>query len=181
MRVPRLTIVPANGGLVVNLVPPELENPLEIPFATHLETLMLRDGNRVDIAGFEPFDQTRIQHPLTLATDGGLMLIGYDFREARRHWILTTYWRVQSIHPDSSFGSFVHLFDADETRVGIIDGYLVPANRWQIGDVQIHRLRFEVPPDAAVLVFGQYDPNQNRNMRFIFDDGTTQESVRVEP
>ncbi len=72
---------------------------------------------------------------------------------------------------ETLFAPFVHIFDSDGTRIQIVDGQPIPGYEWGIGDIQIHRLTFDLPDTGAPfsLQVGQYDSIHNQNVIFLPD------------
>ncbi|MFN8375784.1 MAG: hypothetical protein U0694_23290 [Anaerolineae bacterium] len=80
------------------------------------------------------------------------------------------------------FAPFAHIFDGNGSRVLVVDGQPVPGYEWQVGDVHVHVMSFELPTDAPApftVMIGQYDAGNNANVIFNLPDGTTNATVTL--
>ncbi len=170
-RAPGFSIVPRGGGVYVfphASLPPDWNSPA---YTTIHQPIHLPDGAVLTVDVYPPDAVQHImpQHPLHIASEEGLTLLGYDWM-ADPAITLTTYWRVDTLSPETPgwfFTPFVQVFDAAGTQRSVIEGALVPGRSWRVGDVQIHQMT--LPPGTVSVQTGQFDSTRQRNMIFLPD------------
>src|SRR5690606_23011679 len=155
---------------------------------TH-EQIHLPDGVvlTVDAYPADAVQQIAPQHPLNIASEEGLTLIGYDVSDSRahldaplqdtdnsvsslstQHSALSTYWRVEQPTPaDWRFTPFVQAYDAEGQQIAVVEGLMVTGEEWRVGDVQVHQMA--LPAGTAAVKLGQFDGPRQRNMIFLPD------------
>lgn len=174
-RAPGLTIFPAQGGVYVHF--DDADNaPLPEAITTQHRITM---PDRTLIADVLPPPET-IDLPgntLNVSTQQGITLVSYALTQEADSWLLESAWQVDGVSPEAlpfTYTPFLHLIDATGERVLIVDGAGLPAHRWQVGDVHLHRMHFNPPEDTSgpyTLFVGQFDGLQNANVIFLPEDG----------
>lgn len=165
-RAPQVTIIPASGGLYITAQPDQPDAPPT--GANRAAVLTLADGTTLRVDRFAP-GTPPISQPLEIRSEQGLTLLGYDLNSTGDTHTLTTYWRVDDVPGEGGdYAPFVHVFDAAGQRVRIIDGQPIPIDRWQMGDIHIHRHQFEIAAPFT-LATGQYDSLRGANIIFLPD------------
>jgi hypothetical protein len=77
------------------------------------------------------------------------------------------------------FSPFIHVFDADGSRVVNMNGEGLPGYAWQVGELHLHRMTFSLPsgaPGPFTIRLGQYDGLHNSSIIFNLPDGRTMRS-----
>lgn len=184
-RSPKVTILPAKGGLYVTTTTPD--QSFKPPFFEPVYTQTLAGGKLAAIFRYLPgqLDLSTLPGQLNRQTRENLTLSTYELRQNRAGtWILTTYWQVEAVDHElnsSNFGMFVHVYDSANERTQIINGESVPGYHWFEGDIHIHQQRFELPEDMTfTLRIGQYDPYAQQSLLFINPDGSLTNSVSIQ-
>jgi hypothetical protein len=158
LNVPKVTIIPINGGLYLNT---------ETPLATQTDSIMLPDGYELTLAVFGPGTTVRPINPVDYESEQGIHLLGYDFADD----ILTTYWRVDVITPETNgwlFTPFAHVFNTAGERIQIVDGEAIPGRLWRAGDIHIHNMEISNIEHYDIQI-GQYDAVRGQNVIFLPD------------
>jgi hypothetical protein len=94
-------------------------------------------------------------------------LLGFTLDPNGRNLTITTYWRVDTLHPAAGewfIGSFYHLRDQGQILVNINEhgrwGY-----DWQPGDLYVETITITAPPELPAgeyeLAISLYDPVHN--------------------
>jgi hypothetical protein len=175
-----LTIVPVRGGAMVTAHGPDAALPGPPPGAVRAAVLELADGWRIAVDGHAP-EAAGIcagGGAVDIPGEQGIALRGYALEQQGDVWTLRLIWGVTgrtAITNQRIFASFAHIFDADDTRVLIVDGPGIPGFRWRVGDCHIHRLIFPRPAGAAgplTVRVGLYDAMHAENVIFVLPDGT---------
>jgi hypothetical protein len=171
-RAPVFNIVPPEGGLYLAAHSPGSDSSIMPVLASRAETITLPDGWLLTLDIFAP-ESLSITHPLERSSQEGITLLGYDLDKVETDYILSTYWRVDTISEATSgwfFAPFAHVFDESGARVLIVDGELVPGSEWRPGDLHVHRMTIHLPSSGIYsLKIGQYDAANNRNVIFLSD------------
>lgn len=191
-RAPQFSIIPQGGGVYVfpfASLPDDWQGPI---YTTAHEQIRLPDGVvlTVDAYPADAAQQVAPQHPLNIASEEGLTLIGYDVSDSRTHLdaplqdsdnsvsllgtrhsalsTLITYWRVENPAPaDWRFTPFAQAYDADGQQIAVVEGVMVTGDEWRVGDVQVHQIA--LPAGTAAVKLGQFDGPRQRNMIFLPD------------
>ncbi len=138
--------------------------------------LHLADGSLIAITQLSQ-EAAREGTPVDAPSDQGIALVGYRLAQTGEAWTLTTFWqiteRVAGID-GRLFAPFAHIFDAEGSRVLIVDGQAVPGYEWRAGDLHAHRMSFTLPEKGApfTIRIGQYDAGANLNAIFALAEGT---------
>jgi len=186
----RALIAPPDGALIVTVQrageppapPPLYAEPVEPP-------LLLDDGATIRLWAVAP-DRLPIAHPADIQSDIGVRFAGWTLSGELSPGATATldlFWRVESLHPERgiwTFAPFAHLYDGSGARLAVVDGALVPALAWSVGDLLTYRLTVSVLPDAAgpfALRAGLFDgvraredgtPGVNALFRLDAEDGS---------
>lgn len=173
-RAPQFSIIPQGGGVYVfpfAVLPDDWQGP---PYTTAHEQIHLSDGMVITLDAWpaDAAQQVAPQHPLEVASEEGLTLMGYDWAgdSAQRSapGTLTTYWRVESPPPvDWRFAPFAQAYDAGGQQIAVMDGLAVEGDAWRVGDVHVHQMA--LPAGTASVKIGQFDGPRQRNMIFLPD------------
>jgi 4-amino-4-deoxy-L-arabinose transferase-like glycosyltransferase len=167
----RAALVPPNGGLVVLFQKPGDPPPITPPFAHPAGApLGLTDGTRIVIWRVTP-DDLSIDHPADIPSDIGLRFLGWtldgDLTPGGAA-TLTTFWRVEALHPDRGIWSFLpvaNVVDVSGAQVASDQGHAVSGLTWAVGDVMVQRLDLALPADAAgpfAIQLSLFDPARIR-------------------
>lgn len=134
--------------------------------------MQLVDGTTAELVRVLPVSRDEAlalpQNPVVWTSDAGLTLLGYDLTwadDGPRTLLVTTYWRVEDLHPDRGawfVSSFYHLLNEQ----GQIEVNVSPHGqwgyRWVLGDVYVERIVLPLPDGSAPgnyeLAIGLYDP-----------------------
>lgn len=134
--------------------------------------MQLVDGTTAELVRVLPVSRDKAlalpQNPVVWTSDAGLTLLGYDLTwadDGPRTLLVTTYWRVEDLHPDRGawfVSSFYHLLNEQ----GQIEVNVSPHGqwgyRWALGDVYVERIVLPLPDGSAPgnyeLAIGLYDP-----------------------
>ncbi len=192
-RAAEFNIIPQGGGVYVAAHDPALAIPAGEPRrvaplgSTEAARFSLPDGWLITVDAFAPDaavlctvdnpeplrEGEGYQARVNVPGEQGIALRAYDLRvDETARWTLTTLWRVEArsdVINQRLFGAFAHLFDADSTRVAIIDGADVPGHEWRVGDCHVHRMTFFLPEDGPppfTLRVGQFDAINHENVIF---------------
>ena len=187
-RAPAFSFVPRSGGLYIVARPPGSDMTASPAFSRRAATLALPDGWTITMDVLDPGtpDLSAIADQMEITSEQGMTLCCYQLEESGTgEWVLTSYWRVDSITPTTArreFTPYAHLFDAAGARVLIVDGLPVPGNHWRVGDVHIHRMTFRLPQDAPqpfALKLGLYDAGNDEAALFLLPDGVVDPFVTL--
>ena len=82
-----------------------------------------------------------------------------------------------------TFAPFIHVYDASDERIKIVDGRPMPGTQFSDGDLHIHQMQFELDGDVGDynLQLGQYDGLANQNIILITPDGEYLPTVEIVP
>lgn len=138
------------------------------------QTITLADGTQVDFILVTPYSQEEAlalpSNPVGWTSDAGLTLLGYDVQLVETNLMITTYWRVEQLHPDRAawyITPYYQLFDDQGQLLVNMSQHGQWGYQWQVGDVYVERVAMEVAPpglwDEATLAIGLYDPIQGHN------------------
>lgn len=134
--------------------------------------MRLTDSTTAELVLVSPYSREDAlvlpQNPVTWTSDAGLTLLGYDLTwadDGTRTLLVTTYWRVEDLHPDRGawfVSSFYHLLNEQ----GQIEVNVSPHGqwgyRWVLGDAYVERVALALPDGSAPgnyeLAIGLYDP-----------------------
>lgn len=134
--------------------------------------MQLVDGTTAELVRVLPVSRDEAlvlpQNPVVWTSDAGLTLLGYDLAwvdDDTRTLLVTSYWRVEDLHPDRGawfVSPFYHLLNGQ----GQIEVNVSPHGqwgyRWQVGDVYVERVALALPDGSAPgnyeLAIGLYDP-----------------------
>lgn len=176
-RLPNIIVVPARGGLVVAAHAPDEDITL-VPYAKRVDELLLPDRWVISIDAFEPDQMRRYIFPTPLAKgEKWLSLMDTQFHQEDDIVIVTSTWHVDAIGPEllsRNYAPFIHLFNANNERILIVDGRPIAGYEWEVGDLHIHQMRFALPEGDGPfhLMVGQYDSYLGENIIFILPDGS---------
>lgn len=171
VRVSEVQEIPPSGALTVRMEPGPIP---ELPYAIRRAELNLPDGWTIAVDDYLGGDTPIIDAPANIRSEQGMTFLGYNLRERTNGLELETFWRVDAFNPGieaSLFAPFIHIFNDAGERVQIIDGAVMPGDRWGVGDLFIHRQMFDLPASGApfTLQIGQYDSTHGQNMIFLPD------------
>lgn len=174
-----VTVIPAAGAVYVASARRDETLPAQPPLSTPGETWVAENGTQFALYSYPPaLDVSGVGETVNIPSREGLTLIGYSLTSNRRgsNWLLTTYWRVEAVPQQS--GDFrpvtrVLLDDADSLTV---EGSAVPTAAWRVGDIHIHRARFNTRLSAFTLNVGMSDPERGESLIFL----TPEESAFIE-
>jgi len=181
VRAPAVQMIPAEGGLLLRTG--YGDGFASVPYAERVW-----DWSKAELPGvfhmaldrYAPglADDLLIPMPLRVAGQEGIDLLGYELEQSNNQVTLTTDWQVSATPPGigvSLFAPFIHVYDAANERVQIIDGQTVAGGDWRVGDVHIHRMTFMVPESGGPfrLEIGQFDGIAGRNVIFLPDYSAT--------
>lgn len=135
------------------------------------QAMRLPDGTTAQLLLVPPYSRedalTLPQNPVVWTTDAGLTLLGYDLTwadEGTRTLQVTSYWRVEELHPDRGVwfvSPFYHLLGEQGQIEVNVGGHGQWGYRWQMGDVYVERVALPLPdglePGAYELAIGLYD------------------------
>lgn len=185
-RAPRFTLIPREGGVLVDAYAPDEALP-EVAGAELALRLGLPDGWTLAVEAFPAGAAARCAVDAEQPIQPGLVALGYtsdqgiELRAAALDgadgaWVLTTIWavtgQVEGIEA-RLFAPFAHVFDSAGARVLIVDGEAVPGYDWRAGDCHVHRMAFSLPEGGAgpyTLQVGQYDAIAGLNAIFLDPD-----------
>ncbi len=193
VRDTNLNIIPNNGGLYVYSRSMDGGSIDPMPYPTFTTQMYLPDERVLGIDTFPRAETIQPPQTLNITSQQGIRLIGYELtrwglpntENKWMHWFAFTYWRIDSRISEIDqrlFAPFAHIFDADGNRVLVVDSQPIPGYEWQVGDVHIHQMTFELPADAPApftIMIGQYDAGNNANVIFNLPDGTTNATVTL--
>jgi hypothetical protein len=170
-RAPAVQIIPTSGALYIQVNTSEAE---PLPDASRVESLTLRDSTVLTVDLYPANTMPAIIQPLHISSQERIAFLGYDLSQENQTVQLTTFWKIESLIPESGeslFAPFIHIFDGAGSRVQIVDGEILAGKEWRIGDIHIHRLTFILPESGApfTLQVGQYDSIHNQNVIFLPD------------
>jgi hypothetical protein len=179
-RAPAFNFIPRQGGVYVAAHPPGADTTLGPLRAERAVTMQLPDGWTLTVDTFAPIsaETFRGAQMMDIPSEQGIRLCCYELTHHGNEWTLTTYWRVDFLAEGVEawlFAPFAHVFDATGERVLILDGAVVPGERWHEGDYHAHRMRFSLPTDRRGpfrLMMGQYDSVRQENAIFRPPDGS---------
>ncbi len=149
----RAVIVPPEGALLITLErPPEVAAPplYAVPAAP---PLTFPDGWVVALWRVTP-QGLHIAHPADIPSDIQISFAGWTLNgalAAGQTATLDLFWRVEGLSPDRgiwTFAPFAHLYDGNGARLAVVDGAVISALDWVVGDLLVYRLPIYVPPDA---------------------------------
>ncbi len=184
---PNFVVLPGKEALSYllfnkSIVPDALGSRADVSGA---QTLQFADNTQAAVIRVMPYDrsaalalpETKVDWPST----ADLTLLGYTLNstiEPGRPITLTTYWRVDALHPERAewyIGSFYQAFDQDGQFVVQADGHSQWARRWQEGDVYVERVRIDLPgevkPGDYQLRVGLLDSIHEQAYEFLLPDG----------
>ncbi len=177
VRAPAVQMIPAEGGLLLRTG--YGEGFASLPYSERVwdwSTAELPGVFHMVLDRYAPglADDLVIPMPLRVAGQEGIDLLGYGLDQSNNQVTLTTYWQVSATPPGSGvslFAPFIHVYDATDERVQIIDGQTVAGGDWRVGDVHIHRMTFMLPDTGEPfrLEIGQFDGVAGRNVIFLPD------------
>ena len=173
---PDYVVLPGQEPLLYVLVnqAPEAAHlgPLQETFPER--TLHLVDNTRVSFLRVWPYDQSQAlalpQTAVNWSSDAGLTLLGYDLDTTRpfaagHSFTLTTYWRVEELHPDRDewyVSPFYHVVNAEGQIVANVSEHGQWGYRWQPGDIYVERVSVPLPEYLEAgqyqLALGLFDP-----------------------
>lgn len=181
-RAPDLTLIPANDTLYITFgadaatpISGTLAERIDLPDETAMTVYTISSVHAAAIPGT----------PLNIPTQQGITLVSYDLTRTGDDWTLQTVWQVESVAPEVPghiYAPFIHLFDAEGRRVGIIDGAGLRGDLWRPGWQHIYRMTFMLPDDAPgpfTLQIGQFDGLQGDNVIFLLEDGEPSVTVDI--
>lgn len=184
-----LSIAPHSGGVSIAYAPPGRDLPNPPRYSQPTETLTFADGARVRLDVYPPGgpDLSAYADTPPIPSDAGLTLVSYQLRpRPAGDWLLLAIWRVETVTPDTGtrfYGSFLHVIDADGTRIVNAGGRAVSGLLWAHNDVFVERIRFHLPPDArpAAYLLGLHDLNSATDALFTLPTGETTTRIPLAP
>ncbi len=171
----------------------ELAGPHQENFPNH--TIQTADGTSVSFLRIWPYDREQaLMLPQTIVdwtSDSGLTMMGYTLDtpppyRVGHSLVITTYWRVEELHPNRAemfVSPFFHILNAESQIMANTapDGQW--AYRWQSGDVYVYRTRIPLPdymePGQHQLAIGLSDPIQET--RFFLNSPSGSEPFHLVP
>lgn len=178
----RTTYLPAGGGLYL-LWGDATPAPMQ---ARALPPFVLADDSTIR----RYLTEAPAADAVNIPGDAGIAFAGLEIEtppQAGHEAVILTRWRITELKAGREnwlFGPFVHVYDGAGQRVAIGDGSVVPGFQWRAGDVQLQRIRVQIPPDAAGpfrLMVGQYDGVHGLNVIFTLPDGTQSATLPIPP
>src|SRR5690606_32483192 len=167
-------LLPAENPLLYVLVnrPGHLAGvPAEFQETFPSQELVLTDGTTASFLRTRPVSReealTIPQQVLDWPSDAGLSLLGYTLVPAGRDLTVTTYWRVDTLHPAAGewfVASFYHLRDQGQILVNTNE-HGRWGHDWQPGDIYVETITLTAPPELPAgnyeLAISLYDPVHN--------------------
>lgn len=184
-RAPDVTIVPKVGGLYIVAYPPDRDTSFVPAYAERVDTLELPDGWIITVDRYAP-DVVPIVDDEIIRGEKFLSLLDSDVVQDENIVTVTTTWRVENLSPEivnHTFAPFIHVYDASDERIKIVDGRPMPGTQFSDGDLHIHQMQFELDGDVGDynLQLGQYDGLANQNIILITPDGEYLPTVEIVP
>ncbi|GAB4547521.1 MAG: hypothetical protein OHK0023_09000 [Anaerolineae bacterium] len=179
----RTLYFPSAGGLYLYFDKAGMTPNFPLPDAESRQYIFA-DGSAVTTF-VVPNTPPTFQIPFNAPTDRGLMLIGATQTgdlAAGSTLSLQLAFRVNELPADRAnwlLSPFVHVYDATNRRVLIVDGSATPGWTWRLGDIHLKMMHFQIPNDAAMplrFVVGLYDGVNQSGAIFTLTDGS-QDSV----
>lgn len=133
-----------------------------------------------------PSTPPTFQIPFNAPTDRGLMLIGATQTGdlvAGGSLSVQLAFRVNELPADRAnwlLSPFVHVYDASNHRILIVDGSATPGWAWRLGDIHLKMMHFQIPNEATAplrLVVGLYDGVNQSGAMFTRADGTQDSTI----
>ncbi len=177
-------LLPAENPLLYVLVnrPGHLAGvPAEFQETFPSQELVLTDGTTASFLRTRPVSReealTIPQQVLDWPSDAGLSLLGYTLVPAGRDLTVTTYWRVDTLHPAAGewfVASFYHLRDQGQILVNTNE-HGRWGHDWQPGDIYVETITLTAPPELPAgnyeLAISLYDPVHNSGFALHSPDG----------
>jgi 4-amino-4-deoxy-L-arabinose transferase-like glycosyltransferase len=184
-RAPDVTIVPYTGGLYIVAHPPDSDSSFIPAYAERVDTLELPDGWVItldqfpeNMMQFARFDSPKING------EKWLSLLNTSVDQVGDTVTVTSTWQVENLTPDignHTFAPFIHVYDASDERVQIVDGRPIRGTQFRDGDLHIHQMQFSL--DGAVndysLQLGQFDGLANLNLILITSGGDYVPTIEI--
>jgi hypothetical protein len=175
-------IFPSHDGLEVIMQTGVVSATEDARFASQIT---LPDGFVIILSDIARAETAQPEHLVDIPSQQGITLLGYTLDIADTQWQLITFWRIDdrvSEIDQRLFAPFAHIFDAEGNRVLVVDGQPIPGYEWRVGDVHVHQVYFQPPPNAPApftIRVGQYDAGSSANVIFMLPDGTTNATVTL--
>jgi 4-amino-4-deoxy-L-arabinose transferase-like glycosyltransferase len=168
-----VTVIPSAGAVYVASARRDETLPAQPPLSRPGETWMAENGTQFALYTYPPsLDVSGVGETVNLPTQQGLTLVTYTLTSNQRgnNWLLTTYWRVDSIPSQpGNFRPITHVL-LDDAAPFTIEGSAVPTASWRIGDLHIHRARFNTQRSAFTLNVGMSDPERDEPLIFLMPE-----------
>ena len=190
-------LLPGQEPLLYVLVNQAPESALAGPNQESLpkHTVQAADGTSVSFLRIWPYDRDQAlmlpQTNVDWTSDSGLTILGYSLEtpppyRVDHSLVITTYWRVEELHPNRAemfVAPFFHILNEESQIMANTGAAGQWAYRWLSGDVYVYRTRIPLPdymePGPHQLAIGLSDPIQGT--RFLLNSPSGSEPFHMVP